>query len=326
MKFAMCLEPTVGPKWAHARQLGLSSAVVLGEAAATWGLHDVRRMILLKKKFEDAGLQLAAIEGMVPMDNIKRGTPDRDAELDYFCQVLRNMGAAGIPVLCYSWMAFFHWVRTSMTTRGRGGALVSSYEHHLTTRSPENATTRISEDQLWETLTHFLKVVVPVAEEAGVRLALHPDDPPLPRVLGVSRIFGNVAAFERALAIVDSPANALCFCQANFSLMGSPADVPALIRKFGDRIAFAHFRDVRGTADNFVETFHDEGHTDMFESMRAYRDIGFEGPIRPDHAPAMEGDPNTLPGYEALGRLHAIGYMQGLLHGVDAMRNTRKDA
>jgi mannonate dehydratase len=323
MQFSMCLETTVGPKWAHARQLGLDHAVVLGGTDGNFALHDIRQIILLKKKFEDAGLTIAAIEGMVPMDHIKRGTPEREAELERFCQIVRNMGALGIPVLCYSWMAYFTWVRTSLTTRGRGGARVSSYEHHLTSGAPENRTLRITEDELWDTLTHFLRTVVPVAEEAGVRLALHPDDPPLPRVLGVSRIFGKVANFDRALSIVESPANALCFCQANFSLMDGGTDVPKLIRHFGDNIAFVHYRDVRGNAENFVETFHDEGHTDMFACMRAYREIGFQGPIRPDHAPEMEGDTTGHPGYEALGRLYAIGYMRGLLEGVDALHNAR---
>lgn len=320
MKFAMCLEPEVGPKWAHARQLGVDHAVVLGGSDGQWDLTDFRQMALLKNKFEDAGLSLQVIEGMVPMEQIKQGGPGRDKELERFCTILRNMGAAGIPVLCYSWMTFLSWARTSFTERGRGGALVSSYDHALTERAPESKGERIAEAKLWETLTYFLKAVVPVAEAAGVRLALHPDDPPLPKVLGVARLFGKPENFDRALAIVDSPANALCFCQANFSLMGDPAAVPDLIRHYAEKIAFVHFRDVQGTATRFSETFHDEGHTDMWACMRAYRDIGFEGPIRPDHAPNMEGDPNTKPGYEALGRLFAFGYMRGLLEGVDRMR------
>jgi mannonate dehydratase len=141
--------------------------------------------------------------------------------------------------------------------------------------------------------------------------------------MGVSRIFGSTAGYDRAMAMIESEANAICFCQANFGLMDSPARVPELIRKYGERIGFVHFRDVRGTAKNFVETFHDEGHTDMFACMQAYRDIGFNGPIRPDHAPSMEGDTTGHPGYEALGRLYAFGYMRGLLEAVDAVRNAR---
>jgi mannonate dehydratase len=323
MKFAMCLETDVGPKWAHARQLGIDHAVVLGPPGPEWRLWDYGRMLALKKKFEDAGLDLIALEGLVPMDEMKAGSAGRDAQIEEFCRVIENAGALRIPVICYSWMVFFTWARTSTTTRGRGGALVTSYEHHLTERAPEAARLRVTEPALWETFTYFLHRVVPVAEKAKVRLALHPDDPPLPRVLGVSRIFGKVANYDRAMAMIESEANAICFCQANFGLMEGPARTPDLIRHYGERIAFAHFRDVRGTAENFVETFHDEGHTDMFACMQAYRDIGFAGPIRPDHAPAMAGDPNLNPGYEALGRLFAIGYMRGLLEGVDKTRGNR---
>jgi mannonate dehydratase len=258
------------------------------------------------------------------MDNMRLATPQRDAEIEALCQIIRNMGALEIPVLCYSWMAHFTWVRTSTTTRARGGALTTSYEHALLQRAPEANRLRVTEDALWASFRHFLETVVPVAEKAGVRLALHPDDPPLSPVMGVARIFGRAENFQRAMDMIESEANAITFCQANFSLMEGPGRVPDLIRHFGDRIAFAHFRDVRGTAESFVETFHDEGHTDMFAAMRAYRDIGFDGPIRPDHAPAMEGDPNVRPGYEALGRLFAIGYMKGLLEGVDAMRRQGK--
>jgi mannonate dehydratase len=324
MKFAMCLETSIGPKWIHARQMGVDHAVVLGPTDGGHRLHDYGNLLMLKKRFEDAGLNLSAIEGLVPMDAIKAGTARRDAQIEEFCQVIRNMGALEIPVLCYSWMVFFTWARTSFTTRGRGGALVSSYEHHLTERAPEvrdrgNAL-RITEHELWETYEYFLRRVVPVAEKAGVRLTLHPDDPPLSPVMGVGRIFGTTANYDRAMAMVESEANAICFCQANFGLMDGPAQVPDLIRHYGKRIGFVHFRDVRGTAANFVETFHDEGQTDMFACMQAYRDVGFDGPIRPDHAPAMEGDPNIHPGYEALGRLFAIGYMRGLLEGVDKTR------
>lgn len=316
MKFAMCLEEEDSPKWRHAPQLGVNAAILLGPQTHASRIWEFPRLLALKQRFEDAGLELAGIEGMLPMDEIKRGTAGRDDEIGLMSQAIRNMGALGIPVLCYSWMAFVTWARTSVTTRGRGGALVSSYEHHLASLAPLNGL-KITEARLWETFAYFLAKILPVAEKAGVRLALHPDDPPLSPVLGAARIFGSPAAFDRAMAMADSEANAVCFCQANFSLMGPPENVPALIRHYRDRIAFVHFRDVRGTAASFVETFHDEGQTDMFACMQAYRDIGFTGPIRPDHAPSMEGDPNIFPGYEALGRLHAFGYMQGLLEAID---------
>ena len=198
-----------------------------------------------------------------------------------------------------------------------------SYDHSIMRRAPAPKPLRITETELWDTFRYFLERIVPVAEKAHVKLALHPDDPPLSPVLEVARIFGKLEAFDRALGIIDNETNGITFCQANFGLIGGPAKVPDMIRHFGKRIHFVHFRDVRGTADSFVETFHDEGHTDMLAAMLAYREIGFDGPIRPDHAPSMEGETNTNPGYEAFGRLFAVGYMKGLLEGADAVRKQR---
>jgi mannonate dehydratase len=154
---------------------------------------------------------------------------------------------------------------------------------------------------------------VPVAEEAGVRLAMHPDDPPIPEVRGVPRIMGTPDAFDRLIAIVDSPANGITLCQGNFTLMTD--DLPGLIRHFAgqhQKVFFVHFRDVFGDRYHFIETFHDEGPTDMYACMRAYAEAGFNGPLRPDHVPALEGETNDRFGYTNLGRLFAIGYISGL--------------
>jgi mannonate dehydratase len=134
----------------------------------------------------------------------------------------------------------------------------------------------------------------------------------------------SVESFDRLLELSPSGANALTFCQGNFTLMTD--DVPSLIRRFGSRIAFVHFRDVRGTPERFVETFHDDGQTDMFACMRAYRDINFGGVIRVDHVPTLEGDVAAVAGYSHQGRLHAIGYMAGLRDAVHAeAASTRRD-
>jgi mannonate dehydratase len=169
---------------------------------------------------------------------------------------------------------------------------------------------------LWENLEYFLRRVIPVAEQAGVKLAMHPDDPPLSPIRGLGRIMRSVENFQRLLDLVPSPANGLTLCQGNFSLMTN--DLPGAIRHFGrqGKLYFAHFRDVRGTSEKFVETFHDEGQTDMAACMRAYSDIGFEGVLRPDHVPTMEGDSNADPAYSSIGRLFAIGYIKGLREAV----------
>jgi mannonate dehydratase len=169
----------------------------------------------------------------------------------------------------------------------------------------------ISEDELWANLEYFLRRVVPVAERAGVKLAMHPDDPPLSPVRGVGRIMRSVENYQRLLDLVPSPMNGITLCQGNFRLMTD--DIPAVIRKFGaEKIFFVHLRDVRGTVEKFEETWHDDGPTDLLECLRAYRAVGYEGVLRPDHVPTVEGDSNERPGYSTYGRLFAVGYIRGL--------------
>jgi mannonate dehydratase len=141
---------------------------------------------------------------------------------------------------------------------------------------------------------------------------LHPDDPPLSPVRGIGRIITSLAAYDRVFALQPSPVNGMTMCQGNVALMTD--DLPAAIRHFGaaGRIHFVHFRDVRGTPESFVETFHDDGPTDMLACLRAYAEIGFDGVLRPDHVPTLYGEPNDKPGYATLGRLFAIGYIAGL--------------
>jgi mannonate dehydratase len=212
-------------------------------------------------------------------------------------------------------MAGVRWARTEAHVESRGGSLVTGYtDGRMGDRAADIDATR---DDLWEALEYFLREVTPVAEAAGVKLGLHPDDPPRESVRGIPRIVTDPDAYERVLDCYDSPHNGITFCQGNFAAMG--VDVPATIRRFGDRINFVHFRDIEGDADDFVETWHDDGPTDMYAAMAAYREAVDDGvPMRPDHVPTMAGEDNSNPGYHTKGRLFAIGYMRGLLEGVDA--------
>jgi mannonate dehydratase len=320
MRLALMLRPHPDAMWPLAAQLGVSDAVTglpreRPDGPTTW---DFMSLLHMTRRFADAGFTVAVIESAPPMDRIRLGLPGRDEEIAHVCELLTNMGAVGIPVWCYNWMAVFGWMRTSTTTLTRGGALVTSYDHSLMEGAPPTAAGRVSEEQLWESYAYFLERVVPVAERAGVRMALHPDDPPISPIRGVARIFRSVEAMERAIAMVPSDYHGITFCQGTFATMGT--DIPAAIRSFGgrDKIHFAHFRDVRGTPERFVESFHDDGQTDMLQAMRCYKEIGFRGPMRPDHVPTMEGDPNDTPGYTNRGRLYAIGYMRGLMVAVHA--------
>jgi mannonate dehydratase len=215
-------------------------------------------------------------------------------------------------------MTDFNWMRTNTSMLSRGGSVVTSFDNSLMKDAPATENGPISEEKLWETLEHFLKIVVPVAEKWNVKLAMHPDDPPLSPIRGVGRIMRSVENYQRLLDLVPSPMNGITLCQGNFTLMTD--DLPGTIRKFGrqNKIFFVHFRDVRGTPEKFEETWHDEGKTDMLACMQAYKDINFEGVLRPDHVPTVEGDSNENAGYSSFGRLYAIGYIRGLRQAVYA--------
>jgi mannonate dehydratase len=324
MRIAMCLEDVPNIKWHLAAQMGVTDAVAIRWPNTDLPIWDYLTLARVQATYADFGFALRVIEGWVPMDAIRLGSEARDIEMERLVATIRNMGALGIEVFCYNWMARHNWLRTSTTVRTRGGALTTSYSNKIASADPAHkAVPDVTEDHLWGTLARFLEEILPVAEEAGVKLAMHPDDPPLSPVFGTGRIMRSVDAFERLLSLSSSPSNGLTFCQGNFCAMGS--DIPAVIRQLGrdGRIHFVHFRDVRGTAEEFTEVFHDDGPTDMYAAMEAYRDIGFSGVMRPDHAPVMYGEANENPGYESLGRLFAVGYMRGLIEGVENARRAQ---
>ena len=319
MQLAEVLPPFPNQTWLLARQLGLAHAVSSVPLDAD-GLPAPDFMLLLRQKerFKDAGLDLVVLETAFPWaDKAKRGEPGRDEEIELCRTLIRNMGAVGIPVACWNWMTVFNWMRTSTTIPSRGGALVTGYDHELMRAAPPTEVGEVTEAQLWDALQYFLDAVVPVAEEAGVRLALHPDDPPISPIRGVGRILTSPDNMRRAIDLRPSPHNGITLCQGTFATMN--ADIPKEIRAFAarDAIHFVHFRDVRGTPARFEETFHDDGQTDMWAAMQAYQEVGYHGPVRPDHVPTMAGEDNSLPGYEVLGRLFAVGYIKGLMEGVD---------
>ncbi|TFE23468.1 mannonate dehydratase [Cohnella luojiensis] len=317
MQLAEFLTSQPNRLWRLTRQMGLDYAVGglpwEEKSEKPW---DLMPLIRMKQRYADYGLNLAVIESMPTSNNIKLGTPGRDEEIDIFQQFITNMGAAGIPVLCYNFMAQFNWFRTSTTTMTRGGAIVSSYDHSLMANAPFTSAGIVTEDQLWENLHYFLERIVPVAEEARVKLALHPDDPPMTPIRGVSRILRSADALQRAIDLVPSSYSGITMCQGTLATAGD--DIPSVIRHFArqDKMFFVHFRDVRGTAEKFEETFHDDGKTDMLAAMITYYEEGFSGPARPDHVPTMDGEDNENPGYELLGRLFGVGYIKGLMEAA----------
>ena len=324
VQLALILPPKPDERWQLARQLGVTSAVVhpleIGDGKTNWTYDDLKGMA---NWFDEVGIDLSVIEGSVPLtDRVRLGLEGRNEDIAEFKQFLRDCGEVGIPVVCYDWMAGVRWARTEVHVKTRGDAYTTGYTDDRMSGGPEIEPANVTRDQLWEALEHFLTEVVPVAEEAGVKLGLHPADPPIDSVRGIPRIANSVTSYDRILDIVDSEYNGVTFCQGNFAAMG--VDIPEAIRHFGDRINFAHFRDVEGDAKNFVETWHDDGPTDMLAAMQAFEDVGFDGPMRPDHVPTMEGEDNSNPGYHTKGRLFAIGYMRGLLEQTTVNREERE--
>lgn len=318
------LEPQPTPFWQILRQVGVEDAVgVLPvhlmepsdiRADRPW---DYAPLAVYQEAIGAEGLRLSVVEDNPPMDRIRLGRPGREEEIEEFCVFLRALGRLGVPVLCYNWMTVLSWQRTSTATRGRGGALVTAYDHGRVGDEPTRIGT-VDEEDLWANLKYFLERVLPVAEEAGVRMGMHPDDPPRSPMRGIGRIIRTPEAFERLVELVPSEMSGVTLCQGNVALMTD--DVPKVIRDVGGagKLFFVHFRDVRGTADRFVETFADEGQTDMLECMRAYRDVGFDGVLRSDHVPAVAGDAAEVPGYSSLARLFTIGYAAALREAVYA--------
>ncbi|MDZ4717164.1 MAG: mannonate dehydratase [Roseiflexaceae bacterium] len=314
------LSPNPTPLWKLAKQAGIDYAVgglpfnePFNGSDAPW---DYLPLLRMQQRYQSAGFKLAVIEARPPLNNAKRGLPGRDQEIATVCTLIENMGKLGIPVWCYEWMTDFNWLRTSTNTPSRGGSVVTSYDNALMQDAPPTELGPISEAELWTNLEYFLHKVIPVAERAGVKLAMHPDDPPLSPIRGIGRIMRSLENFQRLIDLIPSPVNGITMCQGNFTLMTD--DLPMAIRQFGHqgKLFFVHFRDVQGSPEKFEETWHDAGKTDMLACMRAYREIGFDGVLRPDHVPTVEGDSNENAGYSSFGRLYAIGYIRGLRQAV----------
>lgn len=324
----------------HIRQVpgveGIVSAlhdVPVGEA---WPREGLER---LGERIAAAGLRFRVVESIPVHEEVKLGLPERDRWIDAYCASVAHMGELGIPVLCYNFMPVFDWTRTTLALPLEDGSTALAFDPEDAARIdlsrgtgdlPGWATAydaaelaalldayrRVDAERLWENLAYFLERVVPVAEAAGVRMAVHPDDPPWP-IFGLPRILTDGPALERLVGLVDSPANGVTFCTGSLGALPGN-DLPAMARRLAGRIHFAHCRNVRVTGERrFHESPHPSrfGSVDMAAVLRALRDTGFAGPMRPDHGRMIWGEEGR-PGYGLYDRALGATYLQGLWEAV----------
>ncbi|HZF65983.1 MAG TPA: mannonate dehydratase [Chitinophagaceae bacterium] len=302
---------------AFTKQLDVLGAVTGVRAHSNLKPWDPQAIKANKEAWQKVGLKWNVVEGPPALgDRTKLGLEGRDEEISNFITFMKNLKQhGGVDVICYNWMPVIGWYRTDNAKPGRGGALMTAFDYEDVKDAAYTKYGEVSKEALWKNLEYFLKAVVPEAEKIGMKLAMHPDDPQVDNIKGIGRIMNTVENFDRMLKLYPSKYNGVTLCQGNFSLMG--ADIPKLVKKWGkDKIHFVHFRNVRGDKFKFEETFHDEGQIDMYAAMKSYYDIGFTGPIRPDHVPTMAGDTNDFPGYSNIGILFALGYMRGLMESI----------
>ncbi|PMS34883.1 D-mannonate dehydratase [Trinickia symbiotica] len=327
---------------AYIRQIpgmyGIVSAIYDVPVGDVWPLDKIRA---LKEKVEAHGLKLEVIESVPVHEDIKLGKATRDALIANYGQTLRNLAACEVKVVCYNFMPVFDWTRTSLEMRLPDGSTTLAFDADAiealdvskgialpgwdTSYRPDELKAllheyeTLDESELWANLEYFLRAIVPIAKDCGIRMAMHPDDPPR-SIFGLPRIVKNRDDLERLLSVVDDPANGLTLCSG--SLGADPRnDIPALVREFGarGRIHFAHLRNVRTNAEgDFYETSHRsaDGSLDMAEIVKAYFEIRFEGYARPDHGRMIWGETGRA-GYGLFDRALGAVYLNGLWEGLE---------
>ena len=296
--------------WDMALQCGVRHGVIRLPEDDDFDICDQSHWEAVYKRFTDFGIKPVVIEPMPNAihDHIKAGDALRDESIEKALRMFPIMHKYGIDTICFNWMAHIGWLRTRSDYPERGEALVTAFD--MRDFTPTDA--RITADELWKNYEYFIKAAIPEAEKHGIKLALHPDDPPVPRLGNVERIMISRANIEHAIyGICPSDSLGITMCQANYHIMGE--NLEELIPALADKIFFVHFRNTTGEPLAFRETFHDNGDIDMARVMKAYKAAGVDVPIRVDHVPTMKGESSTLAGYDALGRLFAIGYLKGIL-------------
>lgn len=326
-----------------------------GVEGIVWALHDIpvgeewpMEPIIEMKKLADAhGLNIEVVESVNIHEDIKLGLPSRDQYIESYKNIIQKLSQVGVKVICYNFMPVFDWIRTDLYKELEDGSTALFYEKEKVMNmdpvelvkeisnnpkftipgwEPERlkqltplfeAYKQVTEEDLWDNLKYFLEEIIPTAQKFGIKMAIHPDDPPWP-IFGLPRIIRNKDNLRRFLKLVDNPYNALTLCSGS---LGSNPDnhIAEMVEEFADRIAFAHIRNVR-IYDNgdFIETSHrtQDGSVDIYAIVKAYHDHGFSGYARPDHGRHIF-DEECRPGYGLYDRALGIMYLWGIWDALE---------
>ena len=300
--------------WDFAKQCGIQHGVIRLPETCSFDIGDFSHWKTVYKRFTDYGIKPIVIEPMPNElhDHIKIGDEKRDKSIEKVIKMMSFMNELDIRCICFNFMAYIGWLRTKNNIPERGNAQVTGFNSEDFTPNHK----RITSDELWKNYEYFIKAVIPYAEKYNINLALHPDDPPIPKLGNVERIMINYENIKRAIYnVVQSDKLGITMCQATYHIMGE--DLSKIIPELADKILFVHFRNTRGNKFNFQETFHDNGEIKMANIMKLYKKCGIDVPIRVDHVPLMAGESEGVSGYTALGRLYAIGYLKGILEAIE---------
>ena len=297
------------------QQLGVGWAMLTLEDPEQ---HTAAHYKQFKERFARFEIQIYRIanSSVHNVEEITLNLPDRDAKIEEFCTFMRNLGEAGIPYNTYAHMGNGIW-STGQTT-GRGGVTARTLDvldarGHWNGKRFSGELTHgrpYSEEEIWDNYAYFIRQIAPVAEENNVKIGIHPDDPPVAELAGIPRCFYSFDSYKRALEIADSPNIGICLCVGCWleGGKGMGKDVFEAIRYFGaqKKLFKVHFRTVNRPLPSFVETYVDDGYTDMYKVLKALMEADFDGVIIPDHVPSMEGGANV-------GMAYTIGYMKAMV-------------
>ena len=275
-----------------------------------WELKD---LVSLRRTVESYGMKLSALENVPTKfyDHIMLGGPKRDEQIENMIYTIRNIARAGIPIFGYNWMPSQVW-RTKPEYI-RGNAEATAFDYDSAKNLPPTHDREYTEEEMWENLEYWIKIITPIAEEEGIKLGIHPCDPPVPVLGGIPQLMRSFDSYKRLIEIYPSDSNGIEFCQGTFAEMND--DIYEMIRYFGERkkILYVHFRNVSSQVPKFHEEYVNTGYVDMYKAMKIYKDVGYDSFFIDDHVHSTFQD--TPFGHR--GRAFAMGYIQALIESVN---------